>query len=55
MYQNIYYDNYKKKVHIWDDRKGHVVLPYKHYAYIKDRNGRDVSCSKKTKYVNMFP
>ena len=43
MYQNIYYDNYKKKVHIWDDRKGHVVLPYKHYAYIKDRNGRDVS------------
>ena len=43
MYQNIYYDNYKKKVHIWDDRKGHVVMPYKHYAYIKDRNGRDVS------------
>jgi len=43
LYQNIYYDNYKKKVHIWDDRKGHVVMPYKHYAYIKDRNGRDVS------------
>ena len=33
MYQNIYYDNRKQSVHIWDDEKGYFTLPYKRYAY----------------------
>ena len=43
MYQNIYYENRKNKVHIWDDEKGYYVIPYKRYAYIKDRSGTHVS------------
>ena len=43
MYQNIYYDNFKNKVHIWDDEKGHITIPYKKYAYKKDNYGTFVS------------
>jgi len=43
LYQAVYYDNFKKKVHIWDDKKGHVVVPYKRYAYVKDSYGTHVS------------
>jgi len=43
MYQDIYYDNFKNKVHIWDDVKGHIVIPYKKYAYKKDNYGTYVS------------
>ena len=43
MYQDIYYDNFKNKVHIWDDEKGHIVIPYKKYAYKKDNYGTYVS------------
>jgi DNA polymerase elongation subunit (family B) len=32
-----------RKVHIWDDEKGYYVIPYKKYAYVKDRNGSHVS------------
>ena len=43
MYQNIYFDMKTQKVHIWDDEKGYYVMPYKRYAYVKDRNGSHVS------------
>ena len=43
MYQNIYYDSSKRKVHIWDDKNGHVIVPYKKYAYVKDGYGTHVS------------
>ena len=43
MYQNIYYDNKTQTVHIWDDKTGYFTLPYKKYAYIKDRAGTNIS------------
>ena len=43
MYQNIYYDNKKQRVHIWDDKKGYYCIPYKRYAYVKNRAGTYVS------------
>ena len=43
MYQNIYYDNRKRKIHIWDDKKGHLIFPYKKYAYVKHSYGTHVS------------
>jgi len=30
-------------MHIWDDQKGHLVIPYKKYAYVKHPNGQHVS------------
>ena len=43
MYQNIYFENKTQKVHIWDDQKGYFVMPYKKYAYVKNRAGTHVS------------
>ena len=43
MYQNIYYDKEKRKIHIWDDTKGYYSMPYKRYAYMKDNGGTYVS------------
>ena len=43
MYQNIYYDNKTQTVHIWDDETGYYTLPYKKYAYVKDRAGTHIS------------
>ena len=43
MYQNIYFDMKTRKVHIWDDEKGYYAIPYKRYAYVRDRNGSHVS------------
>ena len=43
MYQNIYFENKNQKIHIWDDEKGYFVMPYKRYAYIKDRGGAHIS------------
>lgn len=40
MYQNIFYDRNNYKVHIWDDKKGHYIVPYQNYAYIKDPRGQ---------------
>ena len=41
MYQNIYIKQTKKdnEVHLWDDKKGYLVIPYKKYAYIKNQTG----------------
>ena len=36
-------DNYKKNFHLWDDKKGYQVIPYKPYAYVKHSNGTHVS------------
>jgi len=43
MFQNIYYDREKRKMHIWDDVRGYYSIPYKRYAYVKDSGGTDVS------------
>ena len=43
MYQNCYFDNKKQTVHIWDDEKGYFTMPYKRYAYVKDRSGVHIS------------
>ena len=39
MYQSIFYDNRKNKIHLWDDHRGYVTFPYKKYAYIKSAGG----------------
>jgi DNA polymerase elongation subunit (family B) len=39
MYQNVFYDKRKNKVHVWDDRRGHLIVPYKKYAYVKHSSG----------------
>ena len=39
MYQNIYFEVRKQKIHLWDDKKGYLVIPYKKYAYIKNQSG----------------
>jgi len=43
LYQNIYFDNKKQRVHIWDDKKGYYCITYKRYAYVKNRAGTYVS------------
>ncbi len=43
MYQNIYFDIRKNKIHLWDDKRGYLIIPYKKYAYVKNSNGQHVS------------
>ena len=43
MYQNLWFDVRKNKMHLWDDTKGYLQIPYKKYAYVKDRNGHQIS------------
>ncbi len=43
MYQNIYYDRRVNKMHVWDDKAGHLTFRYKKYAYTKNRNGTYLS------------
>ena len=43
MYQNIWFDVRKNKMHLWDDEKGYLTIPYKRYAYVKHSNGQHVS------------
>ena len=40
MYQAIHYESRKNKIHIWDDKSGHLVVPYKKYAYITNSSGQ---------------
>ena len=55
MYQNLYYENKKRKVHIWDDELGYYTIPYKPYAYVKDRNGQHISLyGDKLKKITKF-
>jgi len=41
VYQNIFisWKSSKPIIHLWDDQKGHAMLPFKKYAYQKDRSG----------------
>ena len=43
MYQNIYYQKRTNNIHIWDDKVGHLQIPWKKYAYKKDPNGQVIS------------
>jgi DNA polymerase elongation subunit (family B) len=43
MYQNLFLDIKKMKMHVWDDQRGHLEVPYRKYAYVKDGNGQHVS------------
>ena len=43
MYQNIFLDIKKMKMHLWDDLKGHLEIPFRKYAYVKHPNGQHVS------------
>ena len=45
MYQNIFAAYTKKgiQIHLWDDQRGYMILPYKKYAYQKSKNGTYVS------------
>ncbi len=42
MYQNIYIQRVNKErlVHIWDDKIGYHVIPFKNYCYIKNSQGK---------------
>ena len=31
------------KMHLWDDTRGHLEIPYRKYAYVKHSNGQHVS------------
>ena len=43
MYQNIWFDVRKNKMHLWDDKKGYLQIPYKKYAYVKHSSGNHIS------------
>ena len=43
MYQAIAYHKRTNKVHIWDDKKGHITVNYKPYAYRKASYGNMVA------------
>ena len=43
MYQAIAYHKRTNKVHIWDDKKGHITVNYKPYAYKKASYGNMVA------------
>lgn len=40
MYQQIYFQPKARTIHLWDDRKGYMKLPYQRYGYVKDPNGK---------------
>jgi DNA polymerase elongation subunit (family B) len=64
MYQQVYFEARKKTIHLWDDKKGYMKLPYQRYGYVKDPNGEHVNlfgqrCRKTTdfeghKHTNIF-
>ena len=43
MYQNIFLDIKKMKMHLWDDTKGHLEIPFRKYSYVKHPNGQHIS------------
>ena len=40
MYQSIYFEVRRQKIHLWDDKRGYLIIPYKKYAYIKNSTGQ---------------
>jgi len=57
MYQNIFIDKKENIVHLWDDEKGYVTFPFRHYAYRKSPNGiyRSIYGDKLEKIYNFNP
>ena len=57
MYQNIFVDKKENIVHLWDDEKGYVTFPFRHYAYRKSPNGiyRSIYGDKLEKIYNFNP
>ena len=43
MYQAVAYKKRTNTVHVWDDKKGHVQIKYKPYAYAKNPNGQHIA------------
>ena len=43
MFQNIYYERYKNRIHLWDDQYGYKSFRYKKYAYKKQSTGSFIS------------
>jgi hypothetical protein len=33
MYQSVFYHRSSNTVHLWDDEKGYMRIPYRKYAY----------------------
>jgi len=31
------------KMHVWDDKRGHLEIPFRKYGYVKHPNGQHVS------------
>ena len=55
MYQNIYYDRKRNKMHVWDDKFGYKNFRYKKYAYVKNKTGTYVSLyGDKLKRINKW-
>ena len=50
MYQSIYIDRHKRKVHLWDDSTGHSIEPLSSYlyGYVKDPRGKHKAIDGKT-------
>jgi DNA polymerase elongation subunit (family B) len=40
LYQSIYFEVKRQKIHLWDDKRGYLIIPYKKYAYIKNSTGQ---------------
>ena len=57
MYQNIFIDKKENIIHLWDDEKGYVTFPFRHYAYRKSPNGiyRSIYGDKLEKIYNFNP
>lgn len=43
MYQNIFYDRKRNKIHLWDDVHGYHNFDYKRYGYMRDDDGDQVT------------
>lgn len=43
MYQSIYYQSKTRTIHLWDDKKGYMKVPFQPYGYVKDANGEHVN------------
>ena len=42
-------------MHLWDDQKGYLQIPYKKYAYVKDSSGQHISLyGERLKRVTSF-
>ena len=50
MYQSIFVDRHKRKVHLWDDKEGYTIEPLHPYlyGYVKDPRGKKKAIDGKT-------